>query len=315
MKAVYTKQTAHRLTAVLAIATALATSGAWAAENLYWTGATSTDYNTAGNWSANVSPVGRTQWYQTYDTAHIQSYRIDIAGLYGTRGGWWINAGTENKPVQFYCETASQGISPNNSVNSYDYASYLIVADKSDAWAWFNGGKYDKFQTYCTIGSSSYAGHLIIGNDRGVDTLFNAGGNFTFHQGSVAVSNATVDIGGQLIVGNTEGKLTSFDFYNSTMVIGNYFTVKNSAIFDLCGGSITNAAQYLTVDDSGEMTIRGGGRYACQSQIIVGNYGAGTLNIIDGGEAASGSMLTLGYRSGSSGTVNIANGRSVHLPA
>ena len=33
------KQTAHRLAAVLAIATAFATSDAWAADNLYWTGA------------------------------------------------------------------------------------------------------------------------------------------------------------------------------------------------------------------------------------------------------------------------------------
>ena len=46
----------------------------------------------------------------------------------------------------------------------------------------------------------------------------------------------------------------------------------------------------------------------------MGNYGTGTLNIIDGGEAASGSMLTLGYRSGSSGTVNIANGGILTVP-
>ena len=308
-----TKRTAHRLVAVLSLALAFATGGASAAENLYWTGATSTDYNTAGNWSANVSPVGTTQWYHTYDTAHIQSYRIDIAGSYGTRGGWWINAGTENGPVQFYCEKASQGISPNHDAKNY--ASYLIVADKSDAWAWFNGGKYDKFSNYCTIGSSSYAGHLIIGNDRGVDTLFKTAGNFTFNQGSVAVSNATVDIGGLLTVGNTEGKLTSFDFCNSTMVVGNFFDVKNYATFDLCGGSITNAAKYLTVDASGEMTIRNGGRYSCEPQIIVGKDSAGTLNIIDGGEAASGSNLTLGYgEGGSSGTVNIANGGILTVP-
>ena len=123
-----------------------------------------------------------------------------------------------------------------------------------------------------------------------------------------------MNIGGQLIVGNTADKLTSFDFYNSTMVIGNYFTVGNSAIFDLCGGSITNTANYLTVDNSAEMTIRNGGRYSSQAQILVGNYSAGTLNIIDGGEAASGSMLTLGYRSGSSGTVNIANGGILTVP-
>ena len=316
-----TKRTAHRLAAVLAIITALATTGAWAADPYYWTGATSADYNTAENWSSNHVAVATRapywRWASTpmyFETADIVSYRIEFGANSYARGTWTINAGTEAQPLEFYCAKGSTLVSPDCS--TYNYASGLTVASTCDSWVWINGGQWDEFTRNVTIGSSDYAGHLIIGNDRGVDTLFKIidGYNFIFNQGSVAVSNATVNIGGQMIVGNTAGKLTSFDFYNSTMVIGNYFTVKNSAIFDLCGGSITNAAQYLTVDDSGEMTIRNGGRYACQAQIIVGNYGAGTLNIIDGGEAASGSILTLGYRGGSSGAVNIANGGILTVP-
>ena len=314
MKVVSTKQTAHRLAAVFAIVTAIATGTACAAEPYYWTGATSADYNTAENWSSNHVAVATYapywRWASTpmyFETADIISYRIEFGKSSYARGTWTINAGTETQPLEFYCAKGSTLVSPDCS--QHNYASGLIVASTCDSWVWINGGQWDEFTRNVNIGSSDYAGHLIIGNDRGVDTLFKiiGGYNFIFNQGSIAVSNATVNIGGQLIVGNTAGKLTSFDSYNSTMVISNYFTVKNSAIFDLCGGSITNAAQYLTVDDFGEMTIRDGGRYACQSQLIVGNYGTGTLNIIDGGEAASGSMLTLGYRSGSSGTVNIAN--------
>ena len=317
-----TKQTAHRLAAVLAIATAIATGAACAADPYYWTGATSTDYNTAENWSSNHVAVATRapywRWPSTpmyFETADIVSYRIEFGQNSYARGTWTINAGTETQPLEFYCAKGSTLVSPDCS--TYNYASALTVASTCDSWVWINGGQWDEFTRDVIIGSSGYAGHLIIGNDRGVDTLFKATTGtykFTFNQGSIAVSNATVNIGGQLIVGNTAGKLTSFDFYNSTMVISNYFTVGNSAIFDLCGGSITNAANYLTVDNSAEMTIRDGGRYACQSQLIVGNYGTGTLNIIDGGEAASGSMLTLGYRSGSSGTVNIANGGILTVP-
>ncbi len=312
------KQTAHRVAAVLAIATALATSGAWAWEKYYWTGAVSTDYHTAGNWNSNhvavATDIPHWRWGidQHYETADIVSYRIDIAqNAYG-RGGWVVNAGTAAQPLEFYCATGSTIVSPDSS--QYDYASALTVASTCDSWVWINGGQWDEFASYVTIGSSDYAGHLIIGNDRGVDTLFKTTGNFTFNQGSIAVSNATVNIGGQLVVGNIADKLTSFYSYNSTMVIDNYFTVNNSAIIDLCGGSVTNSAQHLTVDGSGEMTIRDSGRYACQEQLVVGNYSAGTLNIIDGGEAVSGTMLSLGYRSGSSAIVNIANGGILTVP-
>ncbi len=313
-----TKRMAHRLAAVLAIATAFATTSAWAWDSYYWTGATSADYNTAANWTTNhvdaasEAPAWRSGKDLYFETADIVSYRVEFGKNSYNRGGWYINTGTEAQPLEFYCTKGSTIVSPDSS--QYNYASGLTVASGFDCWVWINGGQWDEFAGAVTIGSSGYAGHFLIGNARGVDTLFKTTGNFLFNQGSIAVSNATVNIGGQLIVGNTAGKLTSFDFYNSTMVISNYFNVQNSARFDLCGGSITNVAKYLTVDDSGEMTIRDGGRYSCQDTLIVGNNGAGTLNIIDGGEAASGRRLSLGYTSGSSGTVNIASGGILTVP-
>ena len=48
------KQTAHRLAAVLAIALAFATTGAWAAKT--WTGKGADSYwSTSGNWTGNGS--------------------------------------------------------------------------------------------------------------------------------------------------------------------------------------------------------------------------------------------------------------------
>ena len=288
MKTPTRQQTAHCIATVLAIATALVTSGAWAAENLYWTGATSTDYNTADNWSANVSPVGRTQWYHTYDTAHIQSYRIDIAGSYGTRGGWWINAGTENEPVQFYCETASQGISPNNS--AYNYASYLNVADKSDAWAWFNGGKYNKFQTYCNIGSSSYAGHITIGNDRGVATTMNFGGVFSVKNGTVNIlDDATLYTDNNMVVGQIASR-------NGTLTIdGGSCSANELYIGDLAG------ATGDVVVNSGNMSIR--------KNLLLGQKGTGTLTMNGGTFEVESGMLA--YVGKANGTITLNDGKLI----
>lgn len=286
-----TKQTAHRLAAVLSLA--FATTGAWAAEvvpELYWTGATSTDYDTEGNWSANESPVGTTQWYHTYDTAHIQSYRIDIAGFYGTRGGWWINAGTEDKPVQFYCEEASQGISPNNSVNSWDFASYLHVADKSDAWAWFNGGKYDKFKSVCNVGSSSYAGHITIGNDRGVATTMNFGGEFNVQNGTVNIlDDATLYTGGNMFVGQIDSR-------KGTLTIdGGSCSANKLLIGDLAG------ATGDVVVNSGNMSIR--------NNLILGQKGTGTLTINGGTFEVESGMLA--YVGKANGTITLNSGKLI----
>ena len=284
-----TKRTAHRLVAVLSLALAFATGGASAAENLYWTGATSTDYNTAGNWSANVSPVGTTQWYHTYDTAHIQSYRIDIAGSYGTRGGWWINAGTENGPVQFYCEKASQGISPNYDATK-DYASYLNVADKSDAWAWFNGGKYDKFKTNFTIGSESYAGHITIGNDRSVATIMNFGEAFYLKNGTVNIlDDATLSIGGNMVVGQIDSR-------KGTLTIDGGSCSADKLYIGDCAGATGDV-----VVNSGNMSIR--------NNLLLGQNGTGTLTINGGTfEVESGRLAYVGK---ANGTITLNSGKLI----
>ena len=84
-------------------ATAILTASAW--DKLYWTGATSTDYSLPANWNSNnvdtVSGVDPTQWRvgwdQVYDDDHAQTYRIDVAGKYSTRGPWTFNGGTDQQ--------------------------------------------------------------------------------------------------------------------------------------------------------------------------------------------------------------------------
>ena len=105
-----------------------------------------------------------------FETADIVSYRIEFGKNSYARGHWYINTGTETQPLEFYCAKGSTLVSPDCS--QYNYASSLTIATTCDSWVWINGGQWDEFTRNVTIGSSDYAGHLIIGNDRGVDTLF-----------------------------------------------------------------------------------------------------------------------------------------------
>ena len=142
-------QTAIKAAQLLATVFALATGGAWAWDSYYWTGATSTDFNTADNWNSNHVAVATTPpgWRfgidLYFETADIVSYRIDIGKNSYGRGGWYINAGTEAQPLEFYCASGSTIVSPDSS--QYNYASGLTIASTCDSWAWFNGGQWDAF--------------------------------------------------------------------------------------------------------------------------------------------------------------------------
>ena len=116
-----TKQTAHRLAAVLAIATAFVTTGAWAWDKYYWTGADSADFNTAANWTTNhvdaasEAPAWRSGKDLYFETADIVSYRVEFGKNSYNRGGWYINTGTEAQPLEFYCTKGSTVVSPDSS--------------------------------------------------------------------------------------------------------------------------------------------------------------------------------------------------------
>lgn len=138
MKTPTRKQTAHCFATVLAIATAIATGAASAAEPYYWTGATSADYNTAENWSSNHVAVATYapywRWASTpmyFETADIISYRIEFGKSSYARGTWTINAGTETQPLEFYCAKGSTLVYPDCS--QHNYASGLIVASTCDS--------------------------------------------------------------------------------------------------------------------------------------------------------------------------------------
>ena len=63
MKTQTTKRSTCRLAASIAIATAIATSGVWAA-NRYWTGADNTIWDNTGNWEGGNLPGNDEVYFQ-----------------------------------------------------------------------------------------------------------------------------------------------------------------------------------------------------------------------------------------------------------
>ena len=325
----------RRIAASIAIATALITCGAWAWDSYYWTGATSTDFNTADNWNSNHVAVATTPpgWRfgidLYFETADIVSYRIDIGKNSYGRGGWYINAGTEAQPLEFYCASGSTIVSPD-STDKYHYASGLTIASTCDSWVWINGGQWDAFASTSYIGSSDYAGHLLIGNDRNVDTLVRIydDKDLNINQGSVIVSNATVKIGNQLVVGRIDGKTASFDFCGGTMDVRDKLSVTNqgsvvvsggtvriggqlvvgenaggAASFDFCGGTMV-VSNYFSVKNSATFDLRGGSVTNAAQYLTVD--ASGTMTVRNGGRYSSQAQILVGNYS--AGTLNIIDG-------
>ena len=238
MKARQNRET-RCLAASLAIATALATSCAWAWDKYYWTGAASADFNSAANWTTNhvdaasEAPVWRSGKELYFETADIVSYRVQFGKNSYGRGGWSMNAGTEAQPLEFYSANGSTIVSPDST--TYNYASTLTVASSCDSWVCIDGGQWDEFASGANIGSSRYAAHLLIGNDRGVDTMFKTAGNFNFSRGTVVCSNATLRVGGHLYVGNNGGTATlTIDGGTVELLNASKFTTMGSG----CTGTI-----------------------------------------------------------------------------
>ena len=131
MKKTPTKRTAHRLAAVLAFATALATGGAWAAD-CYWAGGTSSDWGTVANWTTggkvpdndgafirkdkfhNNFKSGDRAYLITFNAAHINGWRT-----------FFNNCGTASEPIVLRANNASNGLTTGDAGSSDPEGIYI----------------------------------------------------------------------------------------------------------------------------------------------------------------------------------------------
>ena len=171
--------TASLVTALLAIGISTAAAADW-------TGATSTDWNTPGNWSGNVVPTGENAIVNnasgniatiTADLAATPNDivatgggRIDhIAGTAGTGGGSWMFVGQDSTLSTYnLADTSVAG----GGITGYGQGSGTLNATGNlQVAAW--GGNRVGTMNINTTGALNVTGALRIGNDGGSVGIMN----------------------------------------------------------------------------------------------------------------------------------------------
>ena len=121
------KRTAHRLAAVLAIALAFATGGAWAASR-YWTGADDTIWDNTGNWEGGNSPGNDEVYFQndkfdskfTDESGSVITFTNSFS-VWRTR---LRGAGSEQAPLVFRAADSESGLDFGSKM---EYNKFVIV--------------------------------------------------------------------------------------------------------------------------------------------------------------------------------------------
>ena len=268
---------------------AISLSAANAQDNT-WTGASSTDWNTAGNWSLGNVPTGQNAIVDSQPTniatisANIAATpndivvrgggRLDhIAGAAGTGGGSWMFVGQ------------------NNTAGTYN------LADTSTGAAGLTGFAQG-------TGSLNATGNLLVGA---------FGDNRT---GTVRVNTAgTLAVSGELFIGDSSGSVGDFSLESGTMTVNNKITVGNNrgtGTLTMSGGTLTKTAgdETFVGRDNGTGTLtQSGGTITLNHNLYVGQAtGAnGTLNLSGSAVLNIGRDFVIG-REGGTGALNMTGG-------
>ena len=273
---------------VTAIVVSFGLSAAYAAD---WTGGTSTDWNTATNWSGGLIPTGENAIINNGGSGSIATISanlsvtpndIDIrngsrldhtAGIAGTNGGAWMFVGQ------------------NNSAGTYN------LANTGSAGAGITGFAQGS-------GSLNATGNLLVGA---------FGDNRT---GTVRVNTSgTLAISNELFIGDSQNSTGNFLLESGTVTVNNkIFVGNNKAIgtLTMSGGTITKTGgdETFVGRDQGTGTItQNGGTLTLNHNLYVGQSSGstGTYNISSGAILNVGRDFVIGRESGN-GTLNMTGG-------
>ena len=119
-----TKRVTHRLAAVLAIATALATGGA-GAENCYWAGGTSSDWGTVANWTTGNKVPDNDGAYFRSDKFHNnfksgnRAYLVTFAAAHTNHWRtFFCKCGTASAPIILRANNATSGLTSGDTTET-----------------------------------------------------------------------------------------------------------------------------------------------------------------------------------------------------
>ena len=273
---------------VTAIVVSFGLSAAYAAD---WTGGTSTDWNTATNWSGGLIPTGENAIINNGGSGSIATISanlsvtpndIDIrngsrldhtAGIAGTNGGAWMFVGQDN------------------SAGTYN------LANTGSAGAGITGFAQGS-------GSLNATGNLLVGA---------FGDNRT---GTARVNTSgTLAISNELFIGDSQNSTGNFLLESGTVTVNNkIFVGNNKAIgtLTMSGGTITKTGgdETFVGRDQGTGTItQSGGTLTLNHNLYVGQSSGstGTYNISSGAILNVGRDFVIGRESGN-GTLNMTGG-------
>jgi autotransporter-associated beta strand protein len=262
------------------------------AQDNFWTGASSTDWNTAGNWSlTNVPAAPAKAIINNGASGNIATISADIsatprdidvrngsrldhtAGTAGTSGGAWMFVGQDN------------------SAGTYNLANTGAAGSGLTGFAQGTG-------------SLNATGNLLVGA---------FGDNRT---GTVRVNTAgTLAVSGELFIGDSSGSAGTFSLETGTMTVNNKIFVGNNngtGTLTMSGGTLTKTGGDDTFvgRNSGTGTLtQSGGTIALNHNLYVGQGGGGngTLNLSGSAVLNTGRDFVIG-REGGTGALNMTGG-------
>ena len=275
------------LPAVVVISCALSAANA---QDNFWTGTASTDWNTAGNWSLGNVPTGQNAIVDTAP-ANIATISADIsatpndivvrgggrldhtAGTAGTGGGSWMFVGQDN------------------TAGTYNLANTGSAAGGITGFAQGTG-------------SLNATGNLLVGA---------FGDNRT---GTVRVNTSgTLAVSGELFIGDSQNSVGDFSLETGVLTVNNKILVGNNrgvGTLTMSGGTITKTGgdETFVGRDNGTGTLaQSGGTVTLNHNLYVGQgSGAnGTYSIGDGAVLNIGRDFVVGRESGT-GTLTMTGG-------
>jgi autotransporter-associated beta strand protein len=276
----------------LPLATAIVVSFGISAVNAAdWTGGTSTDWNTATNWSGGLIPTGENAIINNGGSGNIATISADLsvtpndidvrngsrldhtAGTAGTNGGAWMFVGQDNSAGTYnLANTGSAGA----GITGFAQGSGSLNATGNLLVGGFGDNRTGTVRVN-TSGTLAVSNELFIGDSQ------NSTGNFLLESGTVTVNN-------KIFVGNNKG--------NGTLTMS--------------GGTLTKTGgdETFVGRDQGTGTItQSGGTLTLNHNLYVGQSSGstGTYNISGGAILNVGRDFVIGRESGN-GTLNMTGG-------
>ena len=311
-------------------------------KNCYWTGASSSDFATSGNWGGTVwKNNDRADNWNVYcapGTHPVQNKTIVFGGAYMTRGMFCIGVGTEDDPMILSADSAGNGIDLTyitaNKSYKYDKNFYIgndgYAATKYNAAVKFKGGTYKCSKVLIGAGGENVLTGVMIVDGTDVATTIDANLSSTadlrgiyIYNGKILATNATFNVAVSFQVGAADGgtglvEKTGGDWnIDGDLILGN--NAGATGTFTQNGGMVTVANNKWTKSAAGTGTLNlNGGTFVTQH--LEDETAGGTLTVnFNGGTLKANSAYSSGlinHGAGDGLSVNIgANGGTIDTGA